>query len=108
MNRLKGLKLKFDVTDNPELSAAIIARCFDLGGAHMHPEVFTQFPIVAIGSLKDGEVTAGFSEPTDSNWATLDDLYHLPEQKARLILPDGKDIELSDETFANLKQALTD
>lgn len=112
MNRLKGLKLKFDVTDNPELSEAIQRRVFDLGGAWASRDnivAFTDKPFLYFGSYGAND--------TDSLWyrdkhdcvlpagyvdGTLEDLY------THTASFDGEDnIEIPAELFAALKEWLT-
>ena len=115
VNRLKGLKLKFDVTDNPELSKAIQKRLVELGASGKVRD-FKQ-PFIFYGSDGDIEEQYFASYVTERNenlihdWkrnhilSTLNDLYHLP--KTHTITIDGKDIELSAESFAELKAQLT-
>ena len=112
MNRLKGLKLKFDVTDNPELSEAIQKRVFELGGMWADGDLVvcaTEKSVLGIGVYEDGSMTNGTHINGDwlreNTLSTLDDLYHLP--KTHTITIDGKDIELSAESFAELKAQLT-
>ena len=114
MNRLKGLKLKFDVTDNPELSEAIQKRVFELGGHWLSDRMvplYLNAPVISVGSDMHGDCRFGWSDKhnddayTECTLSTLDDLYHLP--KTHTITIDGKDIELSAESFAELKAQLT-
>ena len=110
VNRLKGLKLKFDVTDNPELSEAIQKRVFELGGRRNITSdtdiKHTNSPLLAITNGALGSWSNGDGCMTvNHTLSTLDDLYHLP--KIHTITIDGKDIELSAESFAELKAQLT-
>ena len=108
MNRLAGLKLKFDVTDNPELSEAIQKRVFELGG-HWHDNgKRLEYLTCSVISLENGTLMFGTILEHDA-WvnhtlSTLDDLYHLP--KTHTITIDGKDVELSHESFENLREQL--
>ncbi len=104
MNRLKGLKLKFDVTDNPELREAIVCRAKELGGIN-HVVACSDYLYLERGILNSGlsgEVYAA-SSLIQSN---LDALYHLPKPKAKIIAPDGTEIELSDETWESFQAAI--
>ena len=112
MNRLKGLKLKFDVTDNPELSAAIQKRVFGLGsgwpGMKAHDVQYTNSCVLYTDYWGDGKLTASVgvdSSESDYTLSTLDDLYHLP--KTHTVSFDGEDeIEISAESFAAFKKSL--
>ena len=105
MNRLKGLKLKFDVTDNPELSEAIQKRVFELGGHWLTSNTDIMLPQPGgsyhVFCVIDGVIRSG---GLSGDPATLNDLYHLPE--IHTITIDGKYIELSAESFAELKKQL--
>ena len=100
MNRLKGLKLKFDVTDNPELSEAIQRRVFELGGSWANEYIVqhTRAAWLFIGSCSNGLLTWS-NEPDVGGikLGTLDDLYHLPS--THTITLGDKDVEISHESF---------
>jgi len=103
MSKLKGLRLYFNVADNPDLSAAIQWRIIALGG---------YWPNGMQGIRKDFDVLylddRLMNECPDkhSNYecATLDTLYHLPEP--HIITLDGKDREISDEVFEKIQELL--
>lgn len=96
--RLKGLKLKFDVTDNPELSEAIQRRVFELGGEWCFSgDQVKHLPHMTMLHLEGGEMASnGKTYNYDHTLSTLDDLYHLP--KTHTVSFDGNDpIEISHE-----------
>ena len=100
MNRLKGLKLKFDVTDNPELLNAIVRRVIDLGGdwAGRYSEGLGGDELFI---REDGMLWRSPKPYSSYALSTLDGLYHLP--KTHTITIDGNDIELSEESYAAFK-----
>ena len=115
MNRLKGLKLKFDVTDNPELSEAIQRRIFELGGQWCHKTALEKEDCISylfLGKSFMGEEATIWQRDSDIEFqesphmsVTLDYLYHLP--KTHTVSFDGEDyIEISAESFAALKKSL--
>ena len=106
MNKLKGLKLKFDVTGNPELSEAIQKRVFELGGEWWFSGAKVKNPsAMRVIHLENGTMNNnGVGYNRHIPLSALDDLYHLP--KTHTITIDGKDIELSAESFAELKKQL--
>ena len=104
MNALKGLNLKFDVEGCPELSAAIQKRLFALGAAS-YADKSSRFLYCTEGEFP---LTVGwdreFFELHSHTLSTLDDLYRLPV--THTITIDGKDIEVSEESYQNLKEWL--
>ena len=101
MNRLKGLELRFNVEDNHELNTAIRMRLRELGAEG-------EIHVLGFRSIYfNGSKFWGFSanQYEHATISTLDDLYHLP--KTHTITIDGKDIELSAESFNELKAQLT-
>ena len=111
MNRLKGLKLKFDVTDNPELSEAIQKRVFELGGEWCGDKTgIAQLTKSYFLFLDDGRISMSETNRQHFNNQTnilayIEGLYHLP--KTHTISFDGEDdIEISAESFAALKKSL--
>lgn len=114
MNRLAGLKLKFDVTNedgsiNKELSGAIESRLLELGGFRLSQTKMIGWGAIILGYDGNCEVTGSnchldASVLNDHTLSTLDDLYHLP--KTHTITIDGKDVELSHESFENLREQL--
>ena len=114
MNKLQGLKLKFDVKDNPELSEAIQLRLFELGGSRSD---YTGVLYVTAHTLvcNNGTITTYSMRPSDSGLemplSTLDDLYHLPEQKPKThIISIGgcEDMEFSDKSYKELQRFFRD
>ena len=112
MNRLKGLKLKlkFDVTDNPELSEAIQKRLFELGGRWAdgcQNVQYTDNPWMYLGDRVCCWMTRAShgdadKEPGHCTLSTLDDLYKLP-QNTTITFSDGKSVELSQESYASIR-----
>lgn len=109
MNKLKGLKLRFYVKDNQELAEAIQGRLFELGVYWSNGETIQMIP-PSYDSILVGcydlctMLWSTWHDGLCDNYtpATLDTLYHLP--KTHTITIDGKDIELSDESYAAFKE----
>ena len=94
VNRLKGLKLRFNVKDCNELNIAIRTRLKELGA-------LGDINVLGFSSIYfNGERFWGFSahQYDSARLSILDDLYHLPKAHT-ITLEDGRQVELSEESY---------
>ena len=107
MNKLKGLTMKWEVTNNQELSEAIQKRIFELGGEWIFSGTEVKYrPGTRVIHLENGKMNNnGVGHNCHIPLSTLDDLYHLPE--THTISFDGGDpVEISAESAVALKKAI--
>jgi len=102
MNRLKGLKLKFDVKGNPELLEAIVARMVELGAIDGRIRGdSSNWPFVILTNSRVQRAYDSYSAIDNYKLTTLDDLYHL-KPNTIITLADDREIELSQESYEKL------
>ena len=113
---LQGLKLKFFITDNPELRDAIFKRLAELNVDMQYASSTVEAVYITVQPRRQGLAIPyvntwyglGSQALSDYKEATIADLYPFPKPTHIIKIDDDIEFEMSDETFLNFKKQFMD